>query len=82
MRDTWYVLEDGSSADPREVSPDGKGVLRAKSGAAVAVGDHGNPRTRGVEVDEKGAEVKQKAPAKDRQVKSGGDEKDPSYKTR
>lgn len=51
MRETWYVLEDGSPADPREVAPDAKGVLRHKNGDAVAIGAHGNPLTRGVDVD-------------------------------
>ena len=49
-RETWYVLEDGSFADPREVAPDAGGVLRHKSGAAVALGPHG-PRSSGVDVE-------------------------------
>lgn len=93
MRETWYVLEDGSNADPREVATDEKGVLRHSSGVAVAYGDHGNPLTRSVEVDEqparevkteKGAKSKDKKPdAEDRQVKAGdGANADPKYKTR
>lgn len=51
MRATWYVLEDGSVADPSSVEPDGSGVLRDRSGTAVAMrGDV--PRSRGVDVDE------------------------------
>lgn len=36
MRETWYVLEDGSFADPAECALDDAGVMRHKSGAAVA----------------------------------------------
>lgn len=54
MRDTWYVLEDETRVHPDEVAPDENGVLRHKSGAAVAIGSHGNPRTAGVDVDEHG----------------------------
>jgi hypothetical protein len=75
VRETWYVLENGENADPREVARDKAGVLRNKKGVAVAIGDHGNPRTSGVEVDEP-------KPAKSRQVKAGGDKDDPNYKTR
>lgn len=81
MRETWYVLVDGSSADPREVAPDHKGVLRNKKGVAVAVGDHGNPSTRGVDVSDGGGAKKEKAPAKNRQVKADEDE-GAKYKTR
>jgi hypothetical protein len=44
---TWYRLEDGTQADPDEVSPDEKGVLRHKSGVAVAKRDNGAPLTAG-----------------------------------
>lgn len=88
MQDTWYVLEDGSSADPRQVAPDDKGVLRHSNGMAVAIGAHGNHRSRGVDVDQKGdligkeVKVEEKKPAaKDRQVKAEK-ETDPAYKTR
>lgn len=60
MSETWYVLEDGSSADPREVAPDAKGVLRNKKGAAVAIGEHGNPRSRSVDPDEERGKSKPK----------------------
>lgn len=36
-RETWYVLEDGSVADPAECACDDKGVLRHKDGGAVAM---------------------------------------------
>ncbi len=88
MRDTWYVLEDGSSISPGEVAPDDKGILRGSNGMAVAIGSHGNPRSRGVEVDEDGklinAEQKpsaKKPVVKDREVKAEK-EGDPGYKTR
>lgn len=59
-RQTWYVLEDGSSADPSEVAPDAKGVLRHKDGKAVAMrGDV--PRSRGVDVDVERAKAKSSA---------------------
>jgi hypothetical protein len=46
---TWYVMEDGSVADPSSIAPDDKGVLRHVDGRAVAYAPHG-PRTRSVEV--------------------------------
>lgn len=49
MWETWYVLENDEAADPRDVAPDEKGILRHKSGVAVAIGPHG-PRSRGVDV--------------------------------
>lgn len=87
MRETWYVLEDGSNADPREVAPDKSGVLRHKNGVAVAIGGHGNPRSTGVDVE---AERKSPRPEKpereaksphNRQVKAG-DDGPVKYKTR
>jgi 4'-phosphopantetheinyl transferase EntD len=57
MRETWYVLEDGTPADPNEVAPDDKGVLRHKGGRAVAIGPHG-PRSTGIEVEEMRAKPK------------------------
>jgi len=48
--ETWYVMVDGSVADPREISPDKDGILRHKDGRAVAYAPHG-PRSRSVDVD-------------------------------
>lgn len=48
MQETWYVLENGASADPNEVAPDASGRLVHTSGVPVAVGPHG-PRSRGVD---------------------------------
>lgn len=72
MRETWYVLENGTAVDPNEVAPDGAGVLRHSSGQAVAVGPHG-PRSRSVEVPEAAP------PAADRQMKPAAGAR---YKTR
>lgn len=75
MRETWYVLEDGVVADPRDVAPDSDGTLRHKSGVAVAIGPHG-PRSRGVDVAEM---AKDAPPARDRQMKPAAAVR---YKTR
>ncbi|MCW3837819.1 hypothetical protein ACFQ1E_17375 [Sphingomonas canadensis] len=37
MRETWYKLEDGRTADPNDVAPDEDGVLRHADGTAVAM---------------------------------------------
>jgi len=75
MRATWYVLDDGAFVDPNEVAPDDAGVLRHKSGIAVAIGPYG-PRSRGVDL----SEVAKAAPsAADRQMKAAGGAR---YKTR
>lgn len=57
MRATWYVMEDGSVADPSEVTADAAGVLRHRDGRAVAMrGDV--PRSRGVDVDAQRRDMK------------------------
>lgn len=49
MRETWYVLEDGSAVNPNEVAPNDNGRLVHASGALVAMrGDV--PSSRGVDV--------------------------------
>lgn len=68
MRETWYILDDGTSVDPNEVAPDNAGVLMHKSGIAVAVGPHG-PRSRGVDPDEERA--KKAKPADDKPPVAG-----------
>lgn len=73
MRETWYVLDDGSAADPNEVAPDEAGVLRHKDGRAVALGPYG-PRSRGVDVP-----VRVASGQDDRQMKAVGSGR---YKTR
>lgn len=84
MQDTWYVLEDGSSADPSEVAPDAKGVLRHKSGMAVAIGDHGNPRSRGVDAEAERAKTVVKDKPKDvpKPKDMKAQESKPGYTTR
>lgn len=60
---TWYVLEDGNAADPRDVRPGGDGKLRHKDGRGVAYAPHG-PRSRMVDPDAERAAAKaaRKAP--------------------
>ena len=56
MRETWYVLEDGSVADQADVYHDGTG-LRHKDGVAVAMrGDV--PSSRSVDPDEERAKAR------------------------
>lgn len=62
MRSTWYVMEDGSVADPSSVKPDAAGVLRNRDGKAVAMrGDV--PRSRGVDIDEREMKPAQSGPS-------------------
>lgn len=44
---TWYLLVDGTHADPNDVSPDKDGVLRHKNGLAVALHENGAPMSIG-----------------------------------
>jgi hypothetical protein len=86
IRETWYVLEDGSYADPREVSAGKKpGSLVGKSGVAVAMkGDV--PSTRSVDPEEERAKKPAASKAKEatspnnREMKA--DDSGPKYKTR
>jgi hypothetical protein len=74
MRETWYVLDDGSVADPREVAPDKNGVLRHKNGAAVAMrGDV--PSSRSVDPEEEKSKSKKTRDMQPEEPKRG-------YKTR
>lgn len=53
MRDTWYVLEDGTAVDPSQCVWDGKGnVLTHAGGQLVAMRAPGVPMSRGVDVAE------------------------------
>lgn len=57
MQETWYVLEDGSVADPADVVPTDGNLMMHKDGVLVAMrGDV--PSTRGVDADEERAKVK------------------------
>ena len=75
MRETWYVLEDGSFADPAEVAPDGAGMLRHKNGVGVAYSPHG-PKSRSMGPEERAAAgakaaAKREAPKRsDREMKA------------
>ncbi len=74
MQDTWYVLENGASADPNEVAPDAFGRLVHKSGVAVAVGPHGY-RSRGVDpvaerAKQSAAKPRGKQPVSDKDMKA------------
>lgn len=71
MRETWYVLEDGSAADPREVAPDDAGVLRHVSGMAVAMKGQ-VASSRGVDPEEERAKAKAKPRGKDMKPSAGG----------
>jgi hypothetical protein len=84
-RETWYVIEDGAAVDPAEVKPDAKGVLRHKSGAAVAYSVHG-PRSRSVDPDDERLKVAAEAAAKQKEREKAKDMKPQEtargYKTR
>lgn len=59
MRETWYVLEDGTMGDPAEMAPDKSGRLRHKNGVAVAMRGE-VPHTSGVDVEAERAKVRAK----------------------
>lgn len=78
MRETWYVLEDGRTVDPREVTRDATGALRHSSGVAVAMrGDV--PHSRGVD-DPEAERSKAAKPTRAKAIKADDDR--PGYKTR
>lgn len=55
---TWYLLVDGTHADPNDVSRDKDGALRHKSGMAVALHADGTPQSIGRDaVDNKNVEA-------------------------
>ena len=54
MRETWYVLEDGTAVHPSEVAPNEAGVLAHKSGLVAMRADGETPRSVGVDVDGSG----------------------------
>lgn len=51
MTEVWFILTDGSVADPSDVSIDNTGILRHESGIAVAYKPSG-PRAREASGDE------------------------------
>ena len=81
--ETWYVCEDGSAAEPRDVKPDSNGRLRHKDGRAVAYRlDGKTPRSRGVDaVAErmKAKPAREAASPEDREMKPKGRK---GYRTR
>ena len=81
MRETWYVLDDGRTVDPREVTRDAAGALRHSSGVAVAMrGDV--PHSRGVD-DPDAERAKAAKPAAGGRAKAiKADDDKPGYKTR
>lgn len=52
MRQTWYVLEDGTPVHPSEVAPNEDGRLAHAAGLVAMRDDGETPRSRGVDVDE------------------------------
>lgn len=49
---TWYVLDDGSAADPADIVTGNDGKLASKDGRKVAYREDGvTPRSRGVDPD-------------------------------
>jgi hypothetical protein len=57
MRETWYMLENGTVADPREVKTREDGRMVHASGALVAV-RNGVPHSYGVDPDEERAKTR------------------------
>lgn len=87
IRETWFVMEDGSCGDPREVRPEKDGKLVHKDGRKVAYAAHG-PRSRSVDPEaEKPKKAVKEVPvevaADQPEVKEIAPEKPkPTYKTR
>lgn len=67
MRETWYVMEDGSFGDPRAIAPGKDGRLVHKDGRKVAYASHG-PRSRSVDT----ASAGKRKPFHDGDGKPGG----------
>lgn len=61
MEETWYVMEDGSVGDPREIGPDKDGLLRHKDGRAVKYASYGPVSRGGVDPEAERGRGKQKA---------------------
>lgn len=79
--ETWYMLEDGTCADPRDITGDAKGVLRHKDGRPVAYRPDGEtPRSRSVDVEAERAKEAPKPKTVHREMKS--EEPKRTYKNR
>jgi hypothetical protein len=57
--ETWYLLKDGTYADPSECSTGKDGVLRHKNGMEVAMRDASTPSTSSVDADKQRKAPKQ-----------------------
>jgi hypothetical protein len=69
MMETWFVMEDGTVGDPRDVSPDTTGRLHHKDGRAVQYRSDGEtPRSRGVDA---GAERAKAVPVVTNDMRAG-----------
>lgn len=83
--ETWYVAEDDSVLDPREVSEGKDGILRHKDGRAVAYAPHG-PRSRSVDTDALSAGKRSRKPEKEAETPETADMRPETpkrgYKTR
>lgn len=73
MRETWYVLEDGTAVHPSEVAADKNGALAHKKGLVAMRGD--TPRSRGVDIDESGKQLFAGKGDHDGDDRSGGTKK-------
>ena len=62
MRETWYVLEDGTAVHPSEVATNETGKLAHNSGLVAMRDDGETPRSVGVDVDESAAHGVEKTP--------------------
>lgn len=83
--DTWYVLVDGTHADPAEVITDKDGVMKHKNGVTVALRDSGIPLTSGVATKEnKRAHAKAEEDAEETKTRESKADKPKAgtYKTR
>lgn len=54
--ETWYILEDGSSGDPRDIAAGDDGKLVHHDGRRVSYAAHG-PRSRSVDPEAERAKV-------------------------
>ncbi len=77
MRETWFVMDDGTLGDPSEVGLDKDGLWRHKDGRLVAMRGPDTPRTSGVDAEAERAKSKPKV----RDMKAE-DPKGKGYKTR
>lgn len=91
MIETWYLLKDGTYADPNECSVGEDGILRHEKGMEVAMRDNPNvPHTSSVDADEQRKGKKKpeqvpetiKAPTKAMVAEDDAEEPKRKYRTR